>query len=86
MNDKQQLRKNKLDLEYHGESQKANAYLILITTGVLAFIGTFIWITEDPFFYLGFFITVFISLLGFWFYRRSIKRMKYILREIENII
>lgn len=40
--DKSELKKNRLDLEYHGEAQKANAFLILLTTGILAFIGTFI--------------------------------------------
>ena len=39
---KQYLIKNKLDLEYHTESQKFNSVLILLSTGLIGFIGNFI--------------------------------------------
>ncbi len=83
--DKQQLRKNRLDLEYHGEAQKANAFLILVTTGILAFIGTFLWLTENKLFYVGIAITFIVSFMGGKLYRKSSKRMGEILNEIENV-
>ena len=83
--DKKQLKKNKLDLEYHGESQKRNALLILLTTGSLAFIGSFIWLRETTTFILGLVIILVISLISSWYYYKSTKRMEIILEEIEHI-
>lgn len=83
--DKLQLRKNRLDLEYHGELQKANALLILLTTGILAFAGTFIWLGNSRLFYVGFGITSTTAFVGGWFYHKSSNRMKEILEEIEKI-
>ena len=83
--DKEQLKKNRLDLEYHGESQKANAFLILLTTGILAFLGTFIWLNDNNAFYLGIPIALIVSFIGALFYRKSSKRMGEILNEIENV-
>lgn len=82
---KAQLKKNKLDLEYHGEAQKANAFLILLTTGILAFIGTFIWLKDNELFYYGIFIIITVLIIGGLLYWKSSKRMKEILNEIENI-
>lgn len=81
--DKQQLIKNRLDLEYHGEAQKTNAYLILLTTGILGFLGTFIWLKENKVF--GFVVTILILVIGGFLYKRSNDRMKEILEEIEKI-
>lgn len=81
--DKIGLRKNRLDLEYNGETQKANAFLILLTTGVLSFIGTFIWLKENKLY--GIIITALIIVIGSLFYWRSYRRMKEILYEVENV-
>ena len=83
--EKAQLRKNRLDLEFHGESQKTNAYLILLTTGVLGFVGTFIWLKDQQLFYIGILVTLFLLATGFLFYRRSTQRMRKILDEIEQL-
>ncbi len=83
--DKKQLRKNRLDLEYHGQAQQANAFLILLTTGVLGFLGTFIWLHETDLLYWGIIITIIFSGIGIYFYVRNHHRMKEILNEIERI-
>lgn len=83
--EKRQLRKNKLDLEYHSETQKTNAFLILLTTGMLAFLGTFLWSTKTTMVYYGMTITIVAAVCGAGFYMKSSKRMKEILSEIENI-
>lgn len=82
--DKSQLKKNRLDLEYHGESQKANAWLLLLTTGVLSFLGTFIWL-EGRVFYYGCIIALIAFIIGGLFYFKCSQRMKQILEEIESI-
>lgn len=83
--DRRKLKKNRLDLEFQGEAQKANAFLILLTTGILAFLGTFIWLRDSRSFYLGIIITAIASITGWLFYNKSSKRMKEILDEIENL-
>ncbi len=83
--DKLQLQKNRLDLEYHGESQKANAFLILLTTGILGFLGTFLWLTERQLFLAGMMVTFIVIMVGILRYTKSSRRMKEILEEIGNI-
>ena len=46
MNKEAQLKKNKLDLEYHKHSQLLNGTFIFATTGFIAFLGSFIWLKE----------------------------------------
>ena len=41
--DKIYIEKNKLDLEYHKQTQLLNGVMIFATTGVLSFLGTFVW-------------------------------------------
>lgn len=82
---KQQLKKNRMDLEFHGEAQKANAFLILLTTGLLGFVGTFIWLSNTDSFYLGLALTLIFSLIGGFFYMKSSRRMNDILKEIESM-
>ncbi len=82
--EKQELKKNRLDLEYHHESQKANTFLILLTSGTIGFIGTFIWL-NNSFFMTGAVITLLVTAIGFIAYILSLNRMREILSEIENI-
>ncbi len=82
---KKQLQKNVLDLEYHGEAQKINAYLILLTTGVVGFLGTFIWLRDEEMFYAGIIVTILLFVIGILLYRRSAQRMQEILREVQNL-
>ena len=79
----QELKKNKLDLEYNHELQKANVFLILITTGVLGFIGTFVWIRKYLLF--GFVLAGLIMIIGISLYLKTVSKMKQILFQIENI-
>ena len=83
--DKQEIRKNKLDLEYHSESQKMNAILVLITTGILGFIGSFIWLLNKDYFIYGIMLTLSILIISYVFYRKVCKRMNFILNQIENL-
>ena len=76
------LLKNRLDLEYHGEAQKANAFLVLLTTGILGFVGTFVWQASDVWFYFGIMTATIFFLVGLYLYIRSVKRMKEILDEV----
>lgn len=85
MIDKTEAKKNRLDLEFHAESQKSNAFLIFITTGILTFIGTFIWFKDSSSFIYGIVITLLIFIFSAIFYYRTISRMKEILSEIENL-
>lgn len=82
---KKQLKKNRLDLEFHGESQKINAYLILLTTGLLAFLGTFLWLKDSILFYYGIAITFTIAVTFIWLYVKSRKKMDEILAKIEKL-
>ncbi len=83
--EKQQLHKNRLDLEFHAETQKTNAYLILLTTGILGFAGTFIWLKDEKFFYFGIVVMLLVFGLGISLYQKSSQRMKQILDEIEQM-
>jgi len=82
--EKQELKKNILDLMYNHESSKANAFLVFITTGLLVFLGNFI-LLKSYIFIIGLFITIFTVILSILFYVRSSRRMRYILRGIEAI-
>ena len=83
--DKIELKKNKLDLEYHGESQKANVFLTLLTIGLLTFFGNLIFLKNNPLFNLGLSITFIITIFSLILYNKKSKRMREILIEIENL-
>jgi len=82
--DRQELKKNKLDLEYHHESQKANTFLILLTTGILGFLGSII-LLDKIYFIFGFIAAILVAVLAGTAYRKSSRRMNKILYEIENL-
>ena len=81
---KRELKKNRFDLEFNFESQKANAVLILLTTGILGFVGNFIFI-EGTSFILGIGVLSFIIIFGIYLYYKISKKMRNILNEIENL-
>ena len=83
--DKQELKKNKLDLEYSSESQKMNSILVLLTTGVLGFVGSFIWLLNKNYFVYGIVLTFSILVVSYIFYKKVCKRMNSILIQIENL-
>ena len=78
-----QLKKNVLDLKFHFEIQKINALLVMVTVGILAFMGTFIWYKERIYFGIG--ISVIIILISIFFYMRVKREINKILEEIEKI-
>ena len=80
-----ELRKNKLDLEYHSESQRANIFLSLLSIGLLAFIGNFVFLKDSKLFNFGLFITLSIFLYALITYNKKSKRLKEILQEIGEL-
>lgn len=79
------LVKNRLDLEYHSESLKASIYLILLTIGFLSFIGSFLFLRDNKLLISGLIITLSIFIFALIIYRKTSKRMREILLEIENL-
>lgn len=51
--DKKQIKKNKLDLEYNKNVQILNAVFIFLTTGILGFAGSFIFLEDKNKLFLG---------------------------------
>ena len=84
MTTKKQLRKNRLDLEYHGEAQKLNAYLILLTTGIFGFLGSVLLMPKDRMFF-GIAVTFLIAMVGAIFYYKSSMKMQQILEDVEKL-
>lgn len=80
-----QIKKNKLDLEYHKYTQILNAVFIFLTTGILGFIGSFIFLGETNKLLLGIVISAIIIIIGFLIYRKVNKKLEEILREVEKI-
>jgi len=78
-----EIHKNVLDLKYQSEIQKLNAILIVISVGILSFLGTFIWYRERLIF--GITISLIILIMGIWFYRKTKDNMDKILREIQEL-
>lgn len=83
--DKSELIKNRLDLECGIESQKLNAFLIFLTTGVLGFMGTFIFVDNTNLFVIGLLFTFSLFFTGVFLYKRSSRRIKEILKKIDNL-
>lgn len=80
---KEELKKNRLDLEFQSLSQKLNAILILAAVGVLSFIGVFIWHKERLI--VGFFIVAGVLFLLYRGYYDIKSEMNNILIKIEEI-
>jgi len=84
MNEKQ-IKKNKLDLEYNKYTQILNAVFIFLTTGILGFIGSFIFIENRDKLFLGIGISVFVLIIGYVIYKRTDNKLRSIIREVEKI-
>lgn len=80
-----QVKKNKLDLEYRKYTQILNAVFIFLTTGILGFIGSFIFLEEKNKLLLGIGISVFILIVGIGIYKIVNKKLEEILKEVEKI-
>ena len=81
--DKTELKKNRLDLQYSFELQKVNIFLGMVISGVLGFIGTFVWLRN--YLWIGVLFTIIIITIGLGFYKKTIKNMTKILTQIENL-
>ena len=83
MDKKTQIQKNILDLNYHRQTQLLNAVVILGTTGLLSFLGTFIW--KRDLLLQGTLIAAVIVAVCLLAYRTVNATMKNILREMEKL-
>jgi len=77
------FKKNKLDLEYQKHIQILNGLIIFGTTGLLSFIGTFIWNKE--LLLQGATIATIIIVISFCGLYIIHKKLRYIEREIEKL-
>jgi len=82
---KKEIKKNKLDLEFHKNTQILNAVFIFLTTGILGFVGSFIFLEENNKILLGAGLSVVILVIGYWLYKKINKRLREILDKIENL-
>ncbi len=84
--DRKQLKKNKLDLEYHKYSQILNSLLIFSTTGLLAFLGSFVFLENKNKLALGLSISAIMLIIAIGTYKKINKKLESIIAEIENLI
>ncbi|MEK6926885.1 MAG: hypothetical protein AABX11_00485 [Nanoarchaeota archaeon] len=73
------IKQDIIGLRYQLELQKVQASLTLLTVGVLAFLGTFIWYANRIVF--GIAISLIVILISLIFYNKTKKRMNLL---IEN--
>ncbi len=79
---KKELEKNILDLKYQFQMQKINASRIMLTIGILSFVGTFIWYS-DRIFGIGISLIAIISSL--FFYKTTKKQLINIVKDIRRL-
>lgn len=75
--------KNRLDLAYKRQLHYLNAVLMLISIGILSFIGTFIW-NRDYLTY-GFLLTLLILVISYAFHNSVNKKLKEISEQIKAL-
>ncbi|MEK6813099.1 MAG: hypothetical protein AABX86_03225 [Nanoarchaeota archaeon] len=78
-----EIEKNCLDLEYRKQLQIMNALVILATTGMISFTGTFIWKRE--LLLIGSFLTFGILMACLLVYQRVNRRLKEIIDSIRSL-
>lgn len=81
---KKQLEKNKLDLEYHKYTQLLNGIFIFGTTGLLGFIGSFVWGNKSNLL-IGIIISTSIIIVAYFLYKNVNNRLEEISKEIQNL-
>ena len=77
------LKKNRLDLEYHSQIQLLNTVLLFTTTGLLSFVGTFVW--KPELMLLGTLISIFVLMVCLIAYKRIQSNLRKILEEITGL-
>lgn len=80
--EKQELKKNRLDMEYKFEAQKANIYLTLGTITSLGFVGIMV---AQKMLVFGMTLSSSVIFYAYLMYRQSKSRMDYILSQIEGL-
>ena len=80
--DAAEIRKNRLDLEYKFESQKAILFLTIGTITLIGFVG---YMISQKLYTLATVIGANIFILSFLSYHKTKSKMNYILRNIEQI-
>lgn len=81
--DKKVLEKNILDLKYQFQMQKIHSSLTVLSVGVLAFIGTFIWYIERLYFGIG--LAIIVILISLIVYFKTKKQLKNIVKDIRKL-
>jgi len=82
---KQDIKKNKLDLEYQKNIQLLNAIFIFLTTGLAGFVGSFIFLEDRTKLLVGTSISALILISGYFVYQRVNKRLEDILNQIGKL-
>ena len=81
----QQIKKNKLDLEHNKYTQILNAVFIFLTTGILSFAGSFIFLEDKNKLAIGVSISVLLLIVGYAIYKKINSKLNKIIKEIENL-
>ncbi len=85
MNKEDQLKKNKLDLDHQKYSQLLNGIFIFATTGLIAFIGSFIWLKDKNALFIGISISSLILIFSYLSYKKIDAELERIKNEIVSI-
>ncbi|MFH1211351.1 MAG: hypothetical protein V1659_00295 [Candidatus Woesearchaeota archaeon] len=79
---KRELKKNRLDIEYKYESQKAILYLSFCTVSIIGFLG---YMISRGLIAIGIPVAVALFFISFVFYKQTKKKMDTILSKIERL-
>lgn len=77
------VEKDILRLKYQFQIEKIRASLTIMTVGILAFLGTFIWYLERLAF--GIAISAIIITISLIFYRNAKNQLKCIVQDMRNL-
>jgi len=80
---KRDLEKNILDLKYQFQMEKIRVSLMLLSLGILAFIGTFVWYVDRLAF--GIVISILIMLIALFYYNKTKKQLRRIVGDIRKL-
>jgi len=83
--DKGQLRKNKLDLEYNKYIQMLNGIFIFATTGLLGFIGSFIWTDNSKKLLIGTSASALVVIASLLFYKKINYKLENISEQVLHV-
>ncbi len=81
--ERQHIEKNRLDLAYHRQLQILNGVIILGTTGLISFIGTFVW--KPELILQGMLLTAFIAFISLMVYFNVDNRLRSISEELGQL-